>query len=223
MSNHNDVSVWSVKNFSHERSNTMFTQSNLQNLCQSRQAGHLPRWQRYALVILLVITLAASPGDAFAASTIPEGALGTLLINVRSIKCLDVPNGTFADHVFVQQFRCHSGPNQRWDLTNPIVGAYTAIKIKGTNKCLDIPNGSTANGVRVQLYTCHGGNNQQWLIRADSAGGYRLINRASGKCLEVANGSLSDGGIVRQYTCLSVLYYYSGGTNQRWRFFALDV
>jgi ricin-type beta-trefoil lectin protein len=188
--------------------------------------GHtwrMSRWQLSILILLLVIALTPSSSGALAASTIPEGALGTLIINIRSNKCLDVANGSTADGANVQQFACHWGPNQRWDLTNPTVGAYTAIKIKGTNKCLDVVNESTADGANVQQYACHSGNNQQWLIRADSAGGYRLINRASGKCLEVANGSLSDGANVQQSTCRYVLFYYVAGANQRWKFYPLDV
>lgn len=38
------------------------------------------------------------------------------LHNVNSGRCLDVPNASSADGVFIQQAGCHAGANQSWVL-----------------------------------------------------------------------------------------------------------
>jgi hypothetical protein len=41
---------------------------------------------------------------------------GSMMANVKSGKCVDVPNWNFASGVPLQQWQCHGGTNQKWSL-----------------------------------------------------------------------------------------------------------
>ncbi len=122
------------------------------------------------------------------------------IVNQNSGKCLDVPGGSTADQVKVQQFTCNGGGNQHWQLR-------TTEEIVNTNsgKCLDVPSGSTADQVALQQFACNGGSNQKWQLRTTG----EIVNTNSGKCVDVPNGSTADQVVVQQFTC-------NGGNNQKW-------
>jgi endoglucanase len=94
-----------------------------------------------------------------------------VLVNENSGKCLDVrPNtsGNFtADTDAIQQYTCHFGPNQQWNVL-PVVAVFgtptlgTAIVNTNSNKCIDVPGLSTSQNVLLQQYTCNFGANQLW-------------------------------------------------------------
>lgn len=134
------------------------------------------------------------------------------IIGKGSGLCLDVPGGDGTDGLGLQQWGCHSGDNQRWQLRLQSDGTYL-ISSKQTGKCLDIPRGAV-EAAWLEQYTCHGNSNQRWKLEAQSDGSFAIKAAHSGKCLDVANGSLAAGGRVLQFECHL-------GDNQRWRLTAL--
>ncbi|GEM_PF-5964224 len=90
--------------------------------------------------------------------------------NVRTGKCLDVPNLSVDNKVKIQQYQCRNSSDvlvfaQLWDI-NP-VGGKLQIRSVASGKCLDIPSGSTNNHVLVQQYTCRQGSDP-WFIKAQA-------------------------------------------------------
>jgi hypothetical protein len=121
------------------------------------------------------------------------------LVNVNSGRCLDVTGGGAADGVPVQQFGCHGGDDQAWQMKNG-----TLVNVH-SGKCLDVPGSSAEDHARIQQFSCNGGTNQSWQItRAGS-----VVNTSSKRCLDVADGSLDDHAVVQQFAC-------HGTANQRW-------
>jgi hypothetical protein len=122
------------------------------------------------------------------------------LVNLNSGKCVDVPSGSTANQVQLQQFACNGGGNQVWHLltTGQIVN-------QNSGKCIDVPGGSKADQVQLQQFTCNGGQGQMWKLNVDAS----VVNKGTGKCLDVPGGSAADKVILQQFTC-------NGGNNQKW-------
>ncbi|GAB3168892.1 hypothetical protein GCM10027059_32620 [Myceligenerans halotolerans] len=131
------------------------------------------------------------------------------LVNRNSGKCLDVSGFSTADGATVQQWTCHDGDNQRWQVQE-VSGGYAQITGVNSGKCLDVDGFSTADGAAVQQWTCHGGENQQWQVQDLPGGDVQLVNRNSGKCLDVDASSTANGVAMQQWTC-------HGGDNQAWQ------
>jgi len=136
-------------------------------------------------------------------------------VEVRhSGKCLDVLNASTADGVTLQQWRCHSGDNQKWEIT-PVGGGFHTFKVLHSNKCMEVSGYSTANGAQVVQSNCDGGGNQQFTF-VDVGDGYRQIRaRHSGKCIDVSGNSQADNARVQQWNCA-----FNSQTNQDWKFSA---
>ncbi len=128
------------------------------------------------------------------------------IVNKSSGKCVDVPSGSTADQVILQQFTCNGGANQNWQpRPSSLVALGGPIVSGNSGKCVDVPSGSTADGAQVQQFTCNGGGNQVWLSVANG----QLVNLTSNKCLDVPSGSTADQVKLQQFTC-------NGGNNQYW-------
>lgn len=69
------------------------------------------------------------------------------IVSLSSDKCLDVPNGSLADHILLQQY------TPRGEIINLDSG-----------KCLDLPNGNVADQVQLQQFSCNNGTNQEWVF-----------------------------------------------------------
>lgn len=82
-----------------------------------------------------------------------------LIINVRSGKCLDVPN---AAEKAVWQWDCHRGTNQQWKLVS--TGGSYRIKSRFSGRCLDVNGASQSNGAQVIQWPCNGGPNQKFRL-----------------------------------------------------------
>lgn len=167
------------------------------------------------LAAMAVVSSAMLPAAAIASS----GPRPEALVNHGSLLCLDVVSASIASGANVQQFRCHYGTNQQWDIVPNVSpnfepdGTFLLIN-RNSGKCLDVVNASTADGANVQQFTCHRGANQRWYIRSDlgrggHANSYRFVNVASGKCLDVVDASIANQANVQQFSC-------HGGANQRW-------
>lgn len=150
---------------------------------------------------LISFTVATYATDA-------QQAIVSTIVSSQSNKCLDVVGGSTQDHANVQQYACHNGDNQRWELRVQAAGLYQFVNRK-SNKCLDVEGASTQDRANVQQYTCHSGDNQLWYIHPHEQGNYEIVSRKSGKCLDVEGASTQDRANIQQYTCHS-------GNNQRW-------
>lgn len=120
----------------------------------------------------------------------------SLLRNVSTGRCLDIPGGTTAN-VQVQVDTCANTIGRQWTLTTG--GQITAL---GGQKCLDVYNSGTTNGTVVGTWACTGGDNQRWTVGTD--GTVRSVR--SGLCLDVNTATFK----VQLWTCW-------GGDNQRWQ------
>ena len=94
----------------------------------------------------------------------------TQFLNVRTGKCLDVPDLSVDSKLKIQQYRCRNSSDvlvfaQLWDINS--VGGQLQIRSVASGKCLDMPNGSTDNNVMVQQYTCRQGSDP-WFIKAQA-------------------------------------------------------
>jgi endoglucanase len=83
------------------------------------------------------------------------------LTSRHSSLCLDVASESTADGGNIQQWSCHGGDNQQWELQSVGSGYYQIVS-RHSGLCLDVASWSTADGGNIQQWSCHGGNNQQW-------------------------------------------------------------
>lgn len=147
--------------------------------------------------------------------TAASGAITTgtsyTVVAQSSGKCLDVTNVSTADGAGIQQWSCHGGPNQMWQLRN-VGGANWEIVSANSNKCLEVAGASTANGARVDQATCNGQSNARWTLSNSGGNGPTQVRSASsGKCLDVTAVSSADGAPMQQWSC-------GGGANQKFTF-----
>lgn len=120
--------------------------------------------------------------------------------------CVDVPGGSTAEFVFIQQAACKtpvgSGSyNQLFQLQALGSGNYWVIA-RNSNKCLQVWNESTSDGAGIQQLTCYSSLGQQWqapVVSENPNGSVNILfrNALSGKCI-TANGS---GAVLTQQTC----------------------
>jgi hypothetical protein len=101
------------------------------------------------------------------------------IVSKNSGKCLDVAGVATHNGANVQQYDCHSGPNQLWTLTDKGNGYYL-ITAKNSGKCLDVAGVATHSGANVQQYDCHSGANQLWKLDGATARG-NIVNLALNK------------------------------------------
>ncbi|MCM4078464.1 ricin-type beta-trefoil lectin domain protein [Paractinoplanes hotanensis] len=132
-------------------------------------------------------------------TTTGGGSSGSSVISSLNNKCLDVPNGNFADGVRVQMWNCNGTAAQRWNFVNGTLQT-------SNNKCLDVAWGSTANGAAIQIVGCSGNPAQQFVLSA--AGD--LVNPQANKCVDIDAWNANEGAVL-------VLWECTGGANQKWR------
>ena len=148
--------------------------------------------------------------DATSAGLFPVDAVETLVDRnikpVHSGKCLDVVSARAENGANVQQWDCHGGTNQKWELVPD--GKHHQIKVLHSGKCLDVVVASKDNGANVQQWDCHGGTNQKWELVPDGKN-FQIKAVHSGKCLDVVVASKDNGANIQQWDC-------HGGTNQMW-------
>ena len=127
------------------------------------------------------------------------GSAGSSVVSNWNNRCLDVPNGNFADGVLVQMWNCNNSAAQKWNFVNGTLQT-------SNNKCLDIPWGSTASGAILQIVGCNGNPAQQFVLSA--AGD--LVNPQANKCLDIKDWNTNDGAQIQLWDC-------AGTANQKWR------
>ena len=127
---------------------------------------------------------------------------GTYTIkNVGSGYCLDLPGGSSATGLQLDQAACNGAAAQTWTLTTS--GSGYSIKNAATGLCLGIAGASTSAGKAVEQQTCTGATSQQWTLTT-SGSNYRLVNVNSTKCLNTSGSSTTAGALIVQNSCDSV-------------------
>jgi thermitase len=137
------------------------------------------------------------------------------IANVNSGKCLDVRNAATSNGTQVDQYACHTGDHQKWQIESLGSGLYK-LKAMHSGRLLSIGGGTPANqteGAKTTQWDDGTYNDQKWYIQA-SGSAYQLKNYNSGKCLDVYNWSTADGQQLQQWTC-------SGNTAQQFKLKAL--
>jgi streptogrisin C len=124
---------------------------------------------------------------------------GSSLISSLNNKCIDVPNGNFADGVGLQMWGCNNSAAQKWNFVNGTLQT-------SNNKCMDVAWGSTANGAIIQIVGCSGNPAQQFVLSA--AGD--LVNPQANKCVDIEALNANDGARLHLWDC-------TGAANQKWR------
>lgn len=117
------------------------------------------------------------------------------MTNRSSSKCVDVSGSSTSDNADVQQWDCHGGENQEFELVDAGSGYYY-LKARHSGKCLRAVNGN------VVQYTCNDGWWSEMFERVDAGSGYYILeNRNTGTCLRVENSSGSNGASIVLESC----------------------
>ncbi|MEU6411567.1 RICIN domain-containing protein, partial [Microbispora sp. NPDC046933] len=111
----------------------------------------------------------------------PTGSGIYTLVNVNSGRCLDVPSGSTASGVQIQQWGCGDGTktNQQWRLVASGSGTYQIVSV-ASGLCLSDKGASTSSGAAVIQETCTANTNKQWLFTPVSGGGRTWSDKADG-------------------------------------------
>lgn len=130
-------------------------------------------------------------------------------------KCFDVQGGGSGNFTPVNQWTCHGGNNQKFDVIDVGGGWHKIVPRNAPNKCVDVEGGNNNWGNKLILFPCSAGAwNQQFRFpECATACKGQIVVRNSNLCLDVANAEMGDitpqGGYVRiiQWGC-------SAGANQ---------
>lgn len=172
-----------------------------------KSVGHV------ALAAAFGLSLVALSGAGANAAPAQTQAVYTLVINSRSVKCLDVPENSNSNNQGIEQYECNGNGNQLWTLESQGNGFFRVIN-ENSRKCLDVRGRSANNNAVVVQNGCNAEFSQQWARQPDSDGvGTRLAARHSGKCLTVANSSLANKAGIVQFDCGA-----TGTQSQSWQF-----
>lgn len=117
------------------------------------------------------------------------------MTNRSSSKCVDVSGASTSNNANVQQWSCHGGDNQEFELVDAGSGYYY-IKARHSGKCLRAVNGN------IVQYDCNTGWWTEMFERINAGSGYYIVrNRNTGSCLRVENSSGSDGASIVLTSC----------------------
>lgn len=129
--------------------------------------------------------------------------------------CWDLPLGLPAGQpLFLQQFPCNAGDNQRWRFEPINTGVFRIHSSHDNSLCLDIPNANAATNQVLQLFPCHNGNNQLWFVSPNGSSTTSSIIRPILNlflCIDVTNGVANNQASIQLFGC-------HGGANQAWKF-----
>src|SRR6185369_5248833 len=99
----------------------------------------------------------------------------------NSGKCIDVPAGSTASGVQVQQWGCVSSQtNQLFTLTASGTNTFQIINVN-SGLCLSDQGASTASGAAVIQETCTANSNKQWAFNAVATGAATVASDGTGQ------------------------------------------
>ncbi len=137
------------------------------------------------------------------------------IVNRKSRKVLEVPNGATEAGITVKQNTNSNKLYQQWKVepvSNRIGGdfSYFTLTAVHSNKLLDVLNWSLEEGTSLIVYDKALGNNQQWFLEYAEDGWFYIRSRHSALCLEVKNGASYNGAAIIQSA-------KDGSPQQQWR------
>lgn len=176
-----------------------------------------------ALCGALGLTLAVGAPQAHAA---PPGNTTSILRNVASNWCADLPDYGPTQNSYVYEYPCNSssGDNMLWTFTytgntvrvpgpNGTIERYTfLLRNTKSGQCMDLPDtGAAPAGTRVWMHSCTAGSgdNQEWVRwygPGDDSSHPYYLNVRSGLCLDVDGWGGPQNGLP-----LTVFYCYGSG------------
>ncbi len=143
-----------------------------------------------------VVTTALTTSDI-------EGELVSIVTSTG--KCLDVPSGSGAIGVGINQYRCHSGLNQLWrfhrvyrEWGHVQSWDWGYIQNENSGLCLEIRGGARGRPAYLQQNRC---SQQEHQLFSYSSITLQFRVRHSDMCLDVPGGRASDGLPIQQYRC----------------------
>jgi hypothetical protein len=150
------------------------------------------------LFVMTSVVLSAAPANA---------TVWWLQYSDRSARlCMDVPGGSTAELVFIQQTTCKtpvgSGSYNQTFQIQTLGNGNKWVIARNSNKCVQIWNESSTDGTGIQQLTCSSSLGQQWqtpVVSENPNGSVNILfrNVLSGKCI-TANGN---GAVLTQQTC----------------------
>ncbi len=149
---------------------------------------------------MLFVTDAAGVPSAAKILQVAKGPspLGSAVTNTGAAKCIDVPNSSIAQQVFVWTYGCN-GTNAQALTRLP---NDSTLRVMGN--CLDVPNSSFVSGRTIWTYGCNGTGAQRWQFRTDGT-----IRPLSNTALCLATASVANGAAISIATC-------NGTSLQKW-------
>jgi len=117
------------------------------------------------------------------------------MTNRSSGKCVDVSGWSSSNNTNVQQWDCHGGENQQFELVDVGSGYYN-LRARHSGKCLRAVNGN------IVQYDCNNGWWSEMFERISAGSGYYIVrSRNTGSCLRVENSSGSNGASIVLSPC----------------------
>lgn len=139
-----------------------------------------------------------------------------LIVNRNSGKVLQVPGGSTANDVVLQQTTYSGALYQQWDvqpLPNTFGGDYSYYTIRAAHSGVtaDVQGGSYDNGAIIQQW--NGGTNvfEQWILQYTTNGYFKIRTRWCNKVMGVSGASTASGAQIVQWDD-------NGTLDHEWRF-----
>lgn len=139
-----------------------------------------------------------------------------ILVNRNSGKVMEVPGGSTANGVALQQNTYSGGTNQQWNVT-PMSSrtggdfSYFTITAAYSGKAAELLNYSLTDGGSITTADSVNSGNQHYYFDYAGDGYFYIRNRHSSKYLDIQGASTSSGGGIVQMAS-------NGGIDQQWRF-----
>ncbi|MEV6299978.1 RICIN domain-containing protein [Actinoplanes sp. NPDC051861] len=160
---------------------------------------------RFKFAVIAAFLLAATGFAPAAAATAapPTPSLAAdgfyKIVNDRTQKCVDVPSASHASGVFLQQWTCHGGDNQRWTPIDERDAFFLLISKHSPQLCLHVRDSTI-----VDQSTCDFADpayRWQWRVANDS-GDLVLGSKLPGQlCLYLDPNTVRDGAGLRAKPC----------------------
>lgn len=133
------------------------------------------------------------------------------LVNKKSGKCIDLPNGSTANGVILQQWENANNDNQKWQFQDAGSGYYNIVSKKSSKLISVTGGGSTADAAELHQWDNSKGDDQKWQLEDAGNGYFHIINKNSNKLISVTGGgSTANGAKLHQYTNVN-------GDDQKWK------
>lgn len=121
------------------------------------------------------------------------------ILNVKSGKCLDVPNSSLTNGTQIQQYTCNGSNAQKFQAVYMGDGFYKLINVN-SGLALHVGNYSQADNGAVQQFEEHSGDNQLFNFVVNGSG-YLIKPKSSYKCLDISGGSIANNALLIQFSC----------------------